>query len=137
MFYDTLLPIFVKYCAHKLNWQFAHFLCDHFMLYDTVEWYRYEDRMKKKLWRLFLMVWVVFCGIYYCSGPRGLLEIRSLQELNKQLGLEVMALENRVESLRKQIESWSHEPFFKEKLAREQLQLAYPEDIVYYVVDEK
>jgi cell division protein FtsB len=92
--------------------------------------------MKKKLWRLFLMVWVVVCGIYYCSGRRGVFEIRSLQELNKQLGLEVVALENRVGLLQTQIEAWSQEPFFKEKLAREQLQLAYPEDIIYYVVDE-
>ena len=90
--------------------------------------------MRAYIFGIIFVVWVCMCGIYYCAGPRGFFAIRGLRQFNNQLVAEIAVLNDRVEKLKRAIMQWNEEPFFKEQLAREQLQLVRPDDTVYYIV---
>jgi len=89
--------------------------------------------MKVEILRLFILMWSIVFGVYYCVGTHGIFAIHGLQQMNKQLQLEIEVLTGRVTHLKESIDSWERESFLKEQLAREQLQLAYPGDTVYYL----
>ena len=71
----------------------------------------------------------IVCGdVFFC-----------LQELQKQTGLllkteqEITLLQKEMVSLECDIASWETDDFYKEKVAREQLQMARKGDILFYI----
>lgn len=81
---------------------------------------------------IFIGECVVFFG-FYLFGSRGLPQIRALRAENKQHIDDIMTLENDIILLQKEIDDWNTYPFYKEKIAREELQLINPGDTVYFV----
>lgn len=80
-----------------------------------------------------LFVWILIFLIHYTMGPKGMMYGRMLRENNEQLEIEIKQMKDEILNLKEQRERWNREPFLKEQLAREQLQLAYPGDTVYYI----
>jgi len=80
-----------------------------------------------------LFVWILIFIVHYTMGPKGMMYGRILRENNEQLEIEIKRMKDEIISLKEQQERWHREPFLKEQLAREQLQLAYPGDTVYYI----
>jgi len=78
-------------------------------------------------------LWILIFLVHYTVGPKGLMYGRTLRETNEQLELEISRMSAEIVNLKSQHEKWHREPFFKEQLAREQLQMAYPGDTIYYV----
>lgn len=89
--------------------------------------------MKKKLFRLFFAAEVlIFFGYYFC-GKQGLHHIWHLQAENNEFEQSLAGLNVEIAALEHEIHEWSTQPFYKEKMAREQLQMAYAGEQIYYL----
>ena len=70
---------------------------------------------------------IVVDGFYILSESKTPpFEITDECSANEQLRLEVEQMQNEILNLKNHRARWHQEPFLKEQLAREQLQLAYP-----------
>jgi len=68
----------------------------------------------------------------YLYGSHGLQSVRGLEQENALLEMETAHATQQVTRLQEEIASWHRDDFRKEKIAREQLQLARPGDEIYY-----
>ena len=92
------------------------------------------DKKKKSLeywivWLLFLALFFIFFSIF---GQNGLLKIGDLKKARLILTKEVIALREENDAIRKEISGLKEDPFFIEKVAREELNLVRSNEIVYY-----
>jgi len=88
---------------------------------------------KRTIVRLFFTLEViVFVGVYLFGGS-GLQYLRVLRNENEKLKNEIVKLEADVKSIELQIASWQSDDFYKEKIAREKLQMAKKGDEIYFV----
>lgn len=87
---------------------------------------------KQLLARALLFSEILIFGWYYWYGAR-MLTIRTLQHDIAELEIQKSDLIKKVEELRVLIQSSSSWDLHQERIAREELQMAYPEDkiIVY------
>lgn len=74
----------------------------------------------------------IFAGIYF-FGAQGLHAVWQLQHENSKAQQTVSVLQEEVTHLEHELHAWQHHPFYKEKLAREQLQMARPGEQIYYL----
>ena len=88
---------------------------------------------KKLVGHMFFYVMLALFGVVYIFGRRGIGLVLSLKHSNAQLEKSIYALKIENKRLESTINDWQQYPFYKEKLAREKLQLGYPEDRIYYV----
>jgi len=89
--------------------------------------------LKKALLRIFLGVEVIIFCIMYVFGQHGLLALHSLHKENQQVEKEVDFLKAELENITEEIQLYNKYPFYKEKLAREQLHLKKSDEIIYYL----
>lgn len=94
-------------------------------------------KMKRLLLRIFFAAEIAVCAYLYVFGAQGTRSFARLQEENNQLALAVNTLADETKKLELQIALWQTSDFYKEKKAREQLQMAHTEDIVYYIPETK
>lgn len=78
---------------------------------------------------------LVFFG-YYFWGSRGMPLLRVLRAENKKLIADSMVIEEDNAHLQKEIDEWHTYPFYKEKIAREELQFIQPGETVYFMPKE-
>jgi len=83
--------------------------------------------------QILLYIWILIFLIHYTVGPKGIMYGRILRQTNEQINQEIVSIKKEIGLLQQMIDKWHKIPFFKEQLAREQLQLAYPGDTIYYV----
>ena len=88
---------------------------------------------KKIILRVFLAGEIIFFVIMYVVSPEGLTAVQNKKLENKQLASRVETLTEEIKKLEDEIKRWETNPFYREKVAREQLQMARPTDEVYYV----
>jgi len=70
--------------------------------------------------------------LLFLYGASGLESIYKLERENSVLKGETVRMAQEVDAIEQEIASWSHDDFYKEKVAREQLQMARKDDEVYY-----
>lgn len=80
-------------------------------------------------WLLFLALFFIFLTIF---GKNGLLQIGDLKKARLVLTEEILALSKENDTLREEIKGLKEDPFFTEKVAREELNLVRPNEVVYY-----
>lgn len=88
-------------------------------------------RIKRVVLRLFLLLEVVVFGYIYLFGNNGLHALTKLKQETVLFEQEVDQLAREVTSLEDEIETWESDDFYKEKIAREQLQMARKNDEIY------
>jgi len=88
---------------------------------------------KKVGLRLFFVGEIIFFVVLYFVSSDGVSALCRKREENRHLALKVESLKKEIEKLEADIQKWEHNPFYREKVAREQLQMARPTDEVYYV----
>ncbi len=89
--------------------------------------------MQKRLaLRLFLFVEVMVFGWLYYYGARGVTSVRELKLENQEIAARIFELQEEIEDVDRKIVAWQTDPFFKEKIAREQLQMARADEIIYF-----
>ena len=75
---------------------------------------------------------VVFIGIYIFS-PNGIQKFFNLKKETAQSSLELSRLKGQVDELQKKVAEWDSNPFYKEKIAREQLYMSGKNEEVYFI----
>ncbi|PID55881.1 hypothetical protein CSB45_13755 [candidate division KSB3 bacterium] len=65
------------------------------------------------------------------SPENGLPKVRQVQEIKRKLEIDIQLLDAENERLRHDIQAMKHDPFQQEKIAREELNMALPGEIVY------
>lgn len=88
--------------------------------------------LKRRLLRMFFGVELLFFAGVYTYGPHGLNVWHTLQQENGQITNQINALKADVALLEHDIVAYNKHPFYKEKIAREQLQMARKGDTIYY-----
>jgi len=92
---------------------------------------------KRTMLRVFFAVEVcVFVGVYL-FGPSGLQTMIRLEEENEVLETQLAGLQKEVAAWEQKIVLWQSDDFFKEKIAREQLQMARTGDEIFYLTPQQ
>lgn len=88
---------------------------------------------KRTMLRIFFVLEVfVFVGVYFL-GPSGFQTMIRLERENQEIEKEINGLSDSVISWEQKILVWQSDDFYKEKIAREQLQMARSGDEVFYL----
>jgi cell division protein FtsB len=88
---------------------------------------------KRYLLRLFfLLEIIIFIGIYLFSA-QGLQVLRSMKKDNLQVKVKIASLQDEIVELEEEVQEWQNNSFYKEKIAREELQMAKTGDEVYFL----
>lgn len=83
--------------------------------------------------RIFLAAEVMVFGLVYLFGSHGIAKMRSLQSQTLVIQQEITNLEKDIKELDESIIAWNKYSFYKEKIAREELQFAKEGDEIYYI----
>lgn len=78
---------------------------------------------------------LLLLGIFYVWSPHGVQAITKLQREQQEVVAHVERLKKDIASLEHEIVEWESDAFYKEKIAREQLQMARRSDVVYYLLE--
>ena len=76
---------------------------------------------------------LVCCVVLYYGGPHGLKTIWRMQNVTISKERAMSALKKEVMILQEQLCQWQTDRFYKEQMAREQLQMAHEGDLIYYL----
>lgn len=88
---------------------------------------------KKKVMRWFLAAEIIlFAGFYY-FGARGVKAVQELQKENAVITARLEKVHNEIDHLKKDIVARAQEPYFVEKIAREELHMAHRDDQIFIV----
>lgn len=88
--------------------------------------------IKEKFYTLLLLFEIVLLVYVYSFGKDGISVLQSIyaqQEVMIQKNKKIVAQSERLEE---KIAQWHETDFFIEKVAREQLNMAHKDDIIYY-----
>lgn len=88
---------------------------------------------KRMVLRKLLVVEVVIFIGYYLFGVHGLQAIKCIKRENGMLQESIVHMQKEIAGLENDIVQWDTNLFYKEKIAREQLQLAREGDEIYYL----
>ena len=86
---------------------------------------------KKLFLRAFFVVEVFLFVLFYLFGAHGLRALRSHEEKNKQIQHEIQQLTSEIKQMREELAAWQSDSFYKEKYARERLQMARKNEEIY------
>lgn len=96
-----------------------------------------KKTIKKKLFWGLLLAELVAIVIFYTSGNNGIVATMLLTKETQKIKNEIQLLEQEIVQLQDRLTAWHTCPFYKEKVAREQLQMARHDDEVYYIINKK
>jgi len=89
--------------------------------------------LKKRTLRFFFVTEIIaFVGLYL-FGSNGIQRLLLLQCQQRELEQQECLIQGELAELNKHIAQLNETPFFKEKVAREQLQMAHEDDEIYYL----
>ncbi len=90
-------------------------------------------RSKSYVSRIFLVGEIlIFLGIYFFS-VNGLPKLSLLRDENMKLDQEIKLLQSEIATLDSEIVAWNTDSFYKEKVAREQLQMAREHEEILFI----
>lgn len=92
-----------------------------------------KREIRQKIIKCFLSLEIAIMLFFYLFGVQGLPSLYRLSQENGVIKKEIDRLRVEVGELDKTIQEWHTYPYCKEKIAREQLQMAYPDDCIYYI----
>lgn len=82
------------------------------------------------IWLLSIALLFLFLSIF---GQNGLLQMGDLMRVRKALVEDIAALQSENMELTKEIEGLKNDPFYVERVAREELNLVRPNEIVFQI----
>ncbi len=94
-----------------------------------------DKRVMKELKRTALQVIIGFevalVLFFYLFGKGGIHALRHADALNKELLSEIKQLDEEIAQLQEELDERQKNPFYKESIARKELQMAYKNETVY------
>jgi Septum formation initiator. len=88
---------------------------------------------KKNILHMFLCAEIIVFGWFYYAGNQGLRSVYALGCENEKVTVEIGNVKQEIATLETTIKAWQTDSFYKEKLAREDLHLANPQEEIYLV----
>jgi cell division protein FtsB len=83
--------------------------------------------------RVFFCAEVALFAYIYICGAHGLRALYALEQENNVLQNQIETLTVEIKDISNTITQWDMHPFYKEKIAREQLQMAGKNEDIYYI----
>lgn len=90
-------------------------------------------QIKKMMLRLFLMAEIVVLSYVYVFGKSGLYALEKSRDEIKKVEQEIVQVKNEIAQLESRVSEWETDDFYKEKFAREQLQMACRDEEIFYI----
>jgi cell division protein FtsB len=90
-------------------------------------------KMKKILMKSLLVLEMAAFGHIYFFGNSGIKALQGHKKVVEDLKKDIMVLDDEIVQLEKEIYVWQTDDFYKEKVAREQLQMARKGDELFYI----
>ncbi|MBA3954517.1 septum formation initiator family protein [Candidatus Dependentiae bacterium] len=90
-------------------------------------------KIKRRIVRIAFVAEIMLVSFYYFFGSHGLQALRALSSSNKELLSAIEILEQETNALKHELAEWKTDTFYKEKQAREKLQLAYANEDIYFL----
>jgi cell division protein FtsB len=87
--------------------------------------------IKKALLRIFFAFEIVVFSFVYLFGAQGLSTMRQLKQEDTQLQTTLVQLEQEVQTLTIHVAALKTNPFYLEKIARENLHMARKDEVIY------
>ncbi len=91
-------------------------------------------KTKDGKFKVFFLLELLIFSTVYIFGGQGLQTIYYMSQYNRQLQQDIVNLQQAVTALEQQLQYWQTDDFYKEQLAREQLQMARPQEQIYYLI---
>ena len=92
--------------------------------------------IKKTLLRVFFAFEVVVFSFVYLFGAQGIAAMRQLEQENLQLHATCSQLDTEVQQLTTHVAQLKTNPFYLEKIARENLHMARKDEVIYVYTPE-
>lgn len=86
---------------------------------------------KKKLLRIVLAGEAILFSYFFYYGSHGLKAVSQLSQETTHIQHDVDSIKQEIAHLEQEIDTWEHDEFYKEKLAREHLQMARDGEEIY------
>jgi cell division protein FtsB len=81
--------------------------------------------------RIAFTIEVILFSCFYYYGMCGMRDIYQLQDENSALEQQIAVAHHEIELKEQELHAWGSDPFYKEKLAREQLHMAKEGEEIY------
>lgn len=92
-----------------------------------------RKHIKSLVVRGFLGLEIIAFAAIYWYGAHGVQTLSQLRLQAHELETNVKLLQQKADSIEHELAAWNTHSFYKEKVAREQLQLAREGDIIFYM----
>lgn len=89
--------------------------------------------IKKMFMKVLLLTEMVLFGHVYLFGNNGMKALQVQKNVVEDLKKDIMILSEEITQLEKEMYVWQTDDFYKEKVAREQLQMARKGDELFYI----
>lgn len=86
---------------------------------------------KRQFLRIFFAAEISLFSWFYFYGANGVMAVKKIRHENEEIEKLLAVKRDEIQELEKQVYAWQTEPFYKEKVAREQLQLARENEQIY------
>lgn len=89
--------------------------------------------LKKTILYAFFCIEMAMFLFFYAFGTHGIYVLQQVSHENDILRREIEHMQDEIQRLEDDCGAWKHSAFYKEKIARERLQMARTDDIIYYI----
>lgn len=76
---------------------------------------------------------ILIFAIIYMFGSDNFAQLKELKRACKELNQSIAQQKSAITTLEQRIIAWNVHPFYKEKMAREQLQMGYEDETIYFM----
>ena len=90
-------------------------------------------KLKKYIFYSLLMTEFLIFSYNYIFGKNGLYFLINLKKENKKDKNQIILIKDDILQLKRQIQDWDQDSFYKEKIAREKLQMSRGNEQIYYI----
>jgi cell division protein FtsB len=92
-----------------------------------------NQNLEKRLLRIFIACEFLLFAFYYIRGANGLNTILQLKQENKKLTQNIDQIKQEISSMKIENENWEKYPWYREQIARQDLQMAYPDEEIFLI----
>lgn len=89
---------------------------------------------KRMMLRLFFACEILLFCVTYFFGAHGITSLHRTQQASETVARQLASLEQEIAALEGEIAAWNSNAFYKEKVAREELQMARAHEHIFYLV---
>jgi len=90
-----------------------------------------ENKKRRLIFFTVILLGFIYLAVSFIFGDMGLLKYSELNERKVHLEIQIKEIKRENRLLRSDVKSLKEDPFYKEKYAREEFELARPDDYIF------